>query len=344
MKIRSFLLRFAAYIVTGLFLLIIGLYAYGDQIKDKYTGFSSSNSDGDGTKALYLLTEQMGFNAERYERPARFLPDDAVLILIAPDAKRLDNKNEKEYLISWIKKGNSLILIDSMKNLNKYNIESMGLKNPKNISSEDNSAEYDAGNGKLVFLEDSSKYTNEGLKQNNDNALGFISELDSFEQKRVLFNEYYHGQGAEGTQLSDLLGNTGKLIILQLVLALLIFIVLKSRRVGKPIQELRIVKRQENENLFALSALYNKAGKHSHLLNAYMEFFKKSLSKYLGFNGIPDDTELESAVLGNRYLCDNNIPKVMKTANLFIGNEKNDLKTLMKIISALEKVRKGIRK
>ncbi|HEX9060461.1 MAG TPA: DUF4350 domain-containing protein [Clostridia bacterium] len=344
MKIRSFLLRFATYLGAALFLLIIGLYVYGDQVKEKYTGFSSSNSGDEGTKALYLLTEQMGFDAARYERPARFLPDDSTLVLVAPDAKRLDNKREKEYLISWIKKGNSLILIDSMKNLTKYNIESMGLKNPKNIDKEDNSAEYDAGKGKFVFLEESAKYTNSGLKENNDNAVGFISELDSLGHKKVLFNEYYHGQGAEGTQLSDLLGDTGTLIVLQLFLALLIFIVLKSRRVGRPVQELRIIKRQENENLFALSALYNKAGAHSHILYAYMDFFKRSLSRFLGFNSIPDDTELESAILGNKYLCDNKIPEVMKSANFFIQNQKNDIKTLLKIFSSLEKVRKGIRK
>jgi hypothetical protein len=329
------------YVFISILLLVFGLFAFGKSISEPLTDYSTYSTEINGNKALYLLTGQMGYDVKRYERPARFLPDNTVMTALNPDVNTFNDKDEQKYLEQWIAKGNIFILIADTEYMEKYDLEY--LKTGKLLLQiGESDAVYSFGSGKVFILFNCNNYTNAGLKSIIPGQ-DFISVLDMINRKKVLFNEFYHGYGKDGLSIWDVLGPVGSLVLLQLILGLIVLMYIKSRRFGKPVIIMEIIKRQENENLFAVSNIYIKAKAEILVFENCLNDFLKDLSKFLGYSFIPGDSEIINAASTNTYLIKMNFNKTLIECREFINEGKRDTMRLTKLIKRLERIKRGIK-
>lgn len=339
---KRFLIKAAVYTSVILFLLMLGLYVYGSKAEERYPDYSSYSSRPNGAKALYILSGQMGYSVSRFERPSRFLPEKVTLIAVKPEIETLKNSLETKYLKEWLERGNTMVLLDDSSRLNKLNLEALGAKYIRDAGKRGIASEYDVADGKLYFIDEVDKYTNNGLHK-LEPAVEFIGLMDLAGNRKLLFNEYFHGMGTRGTTVFDLLGLSGMLVLLQLLLALFIYFYIRSRRFGKPKLVFETLKRQENENLFALSSIYLKSKAYALVLETYMDYFNKQLSKFLGYAQIPDTDELYAAIAANGFLDKLNLKSIYNDCLCYIHENKKDGKQLLQLINRLERIRKEIR-
>lgn len=335
--------KILAYTAVIILLAAAGLLVYGfkGEIQQSIE-YSCYNVKGDGTRALYLLTKEMGYDVEVYTRPSRFLPDDAVVVAIGPVFEIYESNLEKKYLKAWLERGNVLLLISNNYGIDEY-IEELGATEPKQFGRFDLGYKYSVGDGSIIFFTDSEKYTNSGVK-NLEQGVQFIEAIEESSFKKVLFNEYFHGIGSSGARLWDIIGFGGRLVIIQLTLALLIFLFIVSRRFGKPEVVFETIKRQENENLFALSNIYYKAKANSMALEIYLDNVKQELAKFLGFGKDEwSDGDIVRAAKQNNILKDLEVEAVFFDCDSYIMSGKNDSKLLLNLYKRLESIRKEIK-
>lgn len=329
------------YTAVVLVLIVAALVVYGFKgDMEQSVEYSSYSAEGDGTKALYLLSRDMGYDVQRFTRPSRFLPDNATLVAIEPNLEMLNSNLEKKYLKSWLEKGNALILIsfegeEYLKELGAISQEAFGLY--------DRGYRLSVGKGSVFYFELSENYTNSGLKK-LEPGVQFIDVLEEAKNKTVLFNEYLHGIGNAGTNLWDILGPVGRLVVVQLIICVLILIYIKSRRFGKPVIVFETIKRKENENLFALSNIYYKAKANSMALEIYLNNLKLELAKFLGAGKeLFSDEDLVNAAKASNTLKDLDVAGVFADCESYIKNRKGDSKALLNLYNRLEIIRKGIK-
>jgi len=315
------------------------VYDFKNEIQQSIE-YSCYNAESDGTRALYLLSKEMGYDVRIHTRPSRFLPDNATVVAIEPALEILENDLEKKYLKEWLERGNVLVLISY--DSEEY-IEELGATGPSYFGKYDRGYKYSVGKGSVIYFADSEKYTNSGVK-NLDYGVQFIKALEEASNKKVLFNEYFHGIGMSGIKLWDIIGFTGRLVIIQLAMCLLIYIFSVSRRFGKPVVVFETIKREENENLFALSNIYFKAKASNMALEVYLENVKQELAQFLGF-GKDDwsDADIVRAAKNNNILKNLNVEEVFSECENYIRSGKNNSNVLIGIYKRLESIRKGIR-
>jgi hypothetical protein len=335
--------KILAYIAVIVIIIAAGLIAYGFKGDlQQSIEYSAYNVEGYGTRALYLLSKEMGYDVEVFTKPSRFLPDNAIVVAIEPQLGVLENPLEKKYFKAWLDRGNVLVLMSYGNDIEDY-IEELGAKEPSHFGRYDQGYKYSVGDGSIIFFTDSEKYTNSGVK---DLELGvqFIEALEEAKFKKVLFNDYFHGIGSGSTKLWDILGFSGKLVIIQMALCLLIFMFIASRRFGKPLVVFETIKRMENENLFALSNIYYKSKANAMALDIYLEGLKQELAKFLGFGREGwSDKDLVKAAQTDNTLKDLEVEAVFLECENYINNKKNDGKVLLKLYKRLELIRKGIK-
>ncbi|MFZ5988597.1 MAG: DUF4350 domain-containing protein [Bacillota bacterium] len=338
--------KIAFYTLFIAILLVIGLAVFDIKNEEEQRAdFSSYNTSKEGGKVLYLLAERMGFDISRYKRPSRFLPDKATMVAFAPDYDAFNEALEQKYLIKWIKRGNSLVLIDIESKIYDEDLDILKFSDgdPVSFGAYGENYIFKMGEGMVIFLGKYESYTNDGLKS-LDPGVVFIDALNEASYKRVLFNEYYHGLGSAGANLWDILSPGGRLVLIQILLGLLIFLYVKARRFGKPSIVYEIIKRKENENLFALSNLYIKAKANGLVLEIYMDSLKNELAKFLGFGSDKwDNMELINAASANNVLKDMNVREVFGECDIYIKSGMKDTRRMSVLFEKLEKIRKEIR-
>lgn len=337
--------KIAIYAVIIIVLLLAGLLAF--DIKndaEEATEFSSYNMTKEGGKALYLLADRMGFDVDRYKRPARFIADRVTMVAFAPDYEIFNDNLEQKYLLRWIKRGNVLVLIDIETKIDDGTFRLLQFADKSSAFGDyGQNYIYNMGKGKVIFLGNYEGYTNEGLKA-LDPGVVFIDALNEASFKKVLFNEYFHGIGSPDVSLWDILNPGFRLALIQISIAALIFIYIVSRRFGKPLVVYEIVKRKENENLFALSNIYQKAKANNLVLELYLNNLKKDLARFLGFGKDTwDDTELLNAAEANKLLEKTDLKEVIAECNYYIKNGMKDQKKLLDLFKRLERIRKEIK-
>lgn len=334
--------KILTYAAVVLIIMAAGLLVYGfkDNLEQSVE-YSSYSTEDDGTKVLYLLAKEMGYDVKQFTRPARFLPDNATLVVIEPNMEILDSELEKKYLKAWIERGNVLFIISNHKNsfikeLGGTGFEPFGLY-------DDDGSKYSLGKGTIISFFESSFYLNSGVKDIYP-GVQFIDALEEGKYKTVIFDEYLHGVGSSGAKLWDILSFGGKLVVIQLIMALLIYIYMVSRRFGKPVVVFENVKRKENENLFALSNIYFKAKANSMALEIYLDNLKGELAKFLGFAKDEwEDKDLIRAAKSDITLKDLEVEAVFHECESFINNRKRNDNMLLSLYKKLETIRKGIK-
>ncbi|HEX3029206.1 MAG TPA: DUF4350 domain-containing protein [Clostridia bacterium] len=303
-----------------------------------YPDYSTYSANPAGFKALYLLTGQMGYDTERYVRPSRFLPQNALMVVVNPFQSIIDSEIEQKYLDSWVEKGNILLIIDKLSNIDDYDILKPLKENGNKL---ENYSSFKKGNGKVIYCSDLKGLKNSNL-DNMRSGVDFINALDREGVNDILFNEYYHGFGTRGVTISDLLGESGFLVIIQVIIGIVLLLIISARRFGKPVPVMQVIKRMENENLFALSNLYIKSKSNSIVLQANLQRMKKDISRFLGSNTVLDDEEIVRMSNEYKFLSDMNIQELLKACNYHLDRGKIGLTRLHVLIARIEEVRKGI--
>lgn len=335
----------AVYIGIILIIIIAGLVSFDVKTEfEQDIDYSSYSTKGNGSKVLYLLAGKMGFDVRRYTRQSRFLPDKSTIVVFAPDTEKFNDPVEQKYLKEWLSDGNSMILIDNMYNYEEnFDLKEFSGSSRKQFGEFGENYIFNIGKGKIIFLEEYEFYTNEGIRILDPGVL-FIDALYASSHKKVLFNEFYHGVGNESASLWDLLNSGGRIALIQILVALLVYLYVISRRFGKPLVVFETIKRKENENLFALSNLYTKAGAYNLALSIYMENLTRELAKFLGFGtGNADKNELMAAAAANRVLKDMAVGEVIRESEILIETRSRDSKKFIGLFARLEDIRKEIK-
>lgn len=335
-----------AYGAILLVFIITGLVLYSLRTADEKGAYTSYNTRDTGVKALYLLTERMGFETLRFQKSARFLDSNgaSTLVVAYPQVELLNDEMELKYLTKWIQSGNTMVLISEEGMEGEYRIL-RGMKvfsDGKEERQAGGNYSLKAGKGSLVFLVDGWNYLNDKLRDGGS-APVFIESLDKAGNKKVLFNEYYHGIADNQSILLEIIGPTGRLLVLQGITALLVLFLVLSRRFGKPLTVFEIVKRRENENLYALSNLYKRSRANHIVLEIHLRHFKEELGKFLGFGGVPGEEGLIAASEKTGYLKDKNIREIIIACRSYIEHQEKDQTRMLKLIGRLEEIRRGIK-
>ncbi|TYQ18308.1 UNVERIFIED_CONTAM: hypothetical protein Cloal_0739 [Acetivibrio alkalicellulosi] len=336
-KIKDIILFISIFILLSL----AGLVVFDIKNEaEQSTGFTTYSDREDGVKVLYTLAEKMGFQVGRNRKPSRFLPDNVTVVAIAPDYDIFTDNLEQKYLLEWVNRGNSFVIIDSDSNFSNsnYDILSHAKSYSKAFSYYGENRIYNIGEGKVIYLGQYENYTNKEI-ESLDPGVVFIHALNEASNERVLFNEYYQGFGSSQPSIFDIIGFGGRLILIQILLGIMVYFYILSRRFGKPVIVYETIKREENENIFALSNIYKKANANAIVLEIYYDKFKKDVSKFLGLGGeFVNDEEMISEANKNNVLKNMDLQKVIKDCNNYISNNINNRKVLEELLIKLEKI------
>lgn len=231
---------------------------------------SSYSTGSAGAKAAYLLLEELGYNVERWSNPPDALPFDARgVVLVLADPFYPASSQEKIALQRFIRRGGRVLAtgeyatiplgISGIALLPKPSLdwEEFPARFPGTISRQAPTismkakmrwkfppaeglgyysdaqgatvVSYRLGQGTVVWWASSSPLTNYGLKQASNTDL-FLNCLGPATGRRILWDEYYHG---ERLGLWDHLGQTPlPWALLQAGLLSLAVILTYSRRSG----------------------------------------------------------------------------------------------------------------
>ncbi len=334
------------YVITAFFGVLISISIYGLSTSFKDTELSTYNNGSKGLKALYLLTQKMGFKVTRSRLSARFWQDGAAMVIYKPDLEWFNDEVEEESVKKWIESGNTVIFIPEEEELNEYWI----LKYIKSNKSNSNQVhrnqvvinDYSVNSGRIIVIDSFFDLNNEELI-NMDAGIAFINVLSDIQNQIVVFNEYYHGIQSSGPSIWMLIGIRGQLIVIQLFLFILFYFLYKSKSFGTPITVFETIKRRENENLYALSNIYLKSNANDLVLENYFIKFKKDIAKYLGISLNSTDKELIIAASTNVILNKLNFEKLSLDCNNFISSSNKNKKQLYKLVGKIERIRKEIK-
>lgn len=308
-------------------LLIAGLVLYSVTVYQKdYPDYSTYNAKGTGTKALYLVAREMGFNVERYHYPAKFIKDISVMIVYRPDYFFFNQAEEKESLRAWLLKGNTMVLIPDYETLNELWIFDMisehkkdyEVVNTRNITI----TWYTLDSGTVCVIDRPDSFLNANLSE-SDGAVEFVNVLERIGEEKVVFNEYYLGFQKAAPGVWELIGRIGQLVVFQLSLAMLLFIIRGWEPFGRDRTEWDWVRRPENEVLKALSGLYIRMKAYPLVLSNYYGYITQ---KYRRFLSIP--SPLQDRLARTLAICSHYIERN--------GRSKKELFYLVQQINKLE--------
>jgi len=322
-KLLTYILIILLFMSAGLILYILTSY------KGDFPQFSAYSTEENGIKALYSLTQKMGFAAERYHYPAMFLEDGIVMVAFRPDLNVFNSESEKESLKEWILRGNTLILIpdwESLESIWVFDIISEMKQRYEIISIGDVTVtEYELSSGSIYVMDQSAGFLNSEIK-NSDASVAFIRVLERIKPARVVFNEYYHLMQKPAPGILNLIGVPGQLIFIQLLLAAVLAVVKGWKPFGRIRCGSKLEKRPENEVITALSGLYIRMRAYPLVLSNYYGYFMKKYERFLSMPGaLQDET-------GN----------VLYQCRMFIERGDGKRAELLRLIRKLEKLEKKI--
>jgi len=265
-------------------------------------------TDRTGTRALFLILQQIMPATEQWRRPFSELPSQSAssrstLIVMSPDDALTET--EAAQLDRWIAAGGQLILVTNKewrirkparsekpaKEEDEFIAQGYlarnGLQPKADISGEDAVAAAvikSKGAGRIVFVSDPYAFSNETLGT-TDNAV-WITARTSEWSDAILIDEYHHGFGKR----RDMLPLVGTFLIspwgfvcMQLALAGAIFMLGTRRRFGSPIEELPLERTSPIEAVEALGGLFETARARVLSVRTIHQFLNVQLTALFGY-------------------------------------------------------------
>ncbi len=106
-------------IVISLFLVLIGFTVFNvarrseiEEAQDTFVPYSTHSARTNGTLALQLWLQAMGYGTRRIEHEAFHVPDEARLLFIFPRFEEFEAR-EVQAVLRWVERGNALIVADT---------------------------------------------------------------------------------------------------------------------------------------------------------------------------------------------------------------------------------------
>ena len=324
-----------------IFIFICGfIYYLTTYYNNEYPQFSTYSNKPDGYRALFLLTKKMGYKTSRYELSSKFLNNpkqEGVMLIILPD-KDLINIEEFNGINEWLSNNNTLVLVTNTQNATDINLDY--LINSEEVVRKgfvyDKLYQYSVNNNN-IYIFNEAELSNENINNYND-AITLMKILSASNTKNVLFNEYYHGIQKAAPTVLEVLGETGELIFIQFIIAILAIMIASWKVFGLPKKQYSIEKRIENENMYALSNLYRKYKGESIVLLNFLNRFETELCKYLGKNGLTS-AQIIDAVSYDKKLKGLEADKLLITCHRYINDNKKDSKLLSILVRRIDEIR-----
>ncbi|HEY9062446.1 MAG TPA: DUF4350 domain-containing protein [Pseudobacteroides sp.] len=341
MRNKKIISKIIIFILIAAFLVLVGIITAGMKDGRKYGKYTSYSVDPEGEKALYLLTEKMGYEAVRYKKTIRFMPDSVTMVIIQPDYHTLHEETEIKYMKKWFERGNTLVLIYDEFEENSGLLEDLGAIYSGKVQSYNEWTTYKVGEGTMYACKSTEFFVNEGLRDKSG-AVSFIDILDKIGNRVVYFNEYYHNIG-EGLTVRDLIGFSGVLVFIQIVLGFGVLFLSMSKRLGKPVVVFETVKRAENENIHALSNIYKVSKANSYVLEVMFKRLKLDLAKYLGMDAVPDGAEIVKAAAFDGRTRGLDLETGFNKCERYIESDNRNMDEFVFLAKWIEKIREEIK-
>ncbi len=270
------------------------------------TASTSFSAEDDGLKAFYLSVqrygEAKGFSVDVFEKYARFVPEDSVVVCFRPTWELLCQDYEIQAIRHQIEQGSTyfLLLTEEQDTMDlaglTEGLEALSL--PQSMAdhiqagslqqivyyTDPMRAEY----GGLVVATLGEELLNGIVKQEQDTAVDLIlligAVCEQGHYQNVYFNEFYHGI-QQGVAV-DILGMGTVLFFVECVLILAIWAARRSVRFGDPEPLHSTVNRNENENVYALAGLYQRTKSYHIAFAVSMEALLEELAKRMGYGSL----------------------------------------------------------
>lgn len=314
------------FILITFLLLAAGFVLYSVTVyKQNYPNYSTYSTTGTGIKALYLLSQKMGFRVTRNHYPAKFVEKTPVMVIYRPADTLFNEPDEQKALKEWLLQGNTMILIpdtDTISELWIFDTISEQMQWHEVINTGKITATwYGLENGRICVMDRPDDFLNEELKD-SDAAIAFIQALEKAGSRLVVFNEYYRYLQEPAPGFWELLGTAGQLAAVQLLLVVLMVIIRGWKPFGRTRNEQETVKRPENEVQKALSGLYIRMRAYPLVLTNYYGYFTRKYGRFLSTQGLLQEKARRMLAACGRYIEEN---RKNKSELVFLVNQLDKL-------------------
>lgn len=265
--------------------------------EDSYQGVpnSSYSSEDNGTLALYYGAQEMGkaygFEVSRNEKPSRFLEEKSIVVSF--NQVNASEIFEYENVVENIKSGSIYLCVGSILSVafdeNFVETEPTFYKeNDSNFRSDwtflKHTETADNSGGLYIECTPYDSWKNGEIKKDSDFAEEFLVMLSfltkEYGVEHVVFNEYYNGIAEDSSV--DILTLGFVLFLVQAGVAVVLLMLAIAKRFGAPRVEYSTVKRDENENVYAVAYLYQRTQSFDVVFDINMEMLLADLGKTLG--------------------------------------------------------------
>lgn len=286
--------------------------------------YSVDNPYSTGCEAVYDTLDKLGFKVSKYRYDSTYLYSvNNKLAISIDDSDFMDS----EELDSWIKKGNTAVVITSDGVVNK--------KLYKFYKKYKKYKFYKLGKGTLVYYDNPNILINKNIKKR---AFDFISIIQSIGIKDVTFDEY--GKTAVLQQnVWDITPLWLQLIFVQLVIVAIGFVLFYLKPFGKLKNVSEDNKRCVKEYYQAAANLYESAHDYSSMVKEYYANFEHGIIKKYGYSSENSDAQLLE-IWRTRGL--NNIELLTETIDLIEKIDKTKIteKMFIQLIGKIDMLKK----
>lgn len=281
--------KWVNFILIAFLLVAVGIVLYSVTVyQNDFPDYSTYSAKPLGIKALYLLSQKMGYQVQRNHYPAKFLEDGAVMVVYRPGSLAFNEPEEQEYLEAWMSRGNTMVLVPDPLTISElwiFNTISEQKTWHEVIHSGDITITwYGLDNGQVCIIDQADAFMNTELKD-SDAAPAFIQVLERIGNTDVIFNEYYHYLQKPAPGVWELIGIPGQIAAVQLLLALLLTIIRGWKPFGRVRNEGKLLKRPEAEAQKALAGLYMRMKAYPLVLSNYYGYFTQRYQRFLSAPG-----------------------------------------------------------
>jgi len=204
---------------------------------------------------------------------------------------------------------------------------------------------FPAGSGHAVFITDNTLISNKSIGD-LDNSVLLVSILNNYSGKgsNIFFDEYHHGYGTVTYDRKETLWTWMpvymKVIILQLFLAIFIFLFARSLRFGLPVPlSVKPSGPHQSDFVISMANLFRRAEGRREIACELYSSFKRDIVKKLVIKNHEDYNEIAKKVSERTGLPSEPLVDLIKSASSEIGTMSE--KELFNWYKEMKKYRKG---
>jgi len=277
-------------LVIIIFSVLTVFQAYHQKTPDPY-GLASTEPDG--VKGFYMLLEEVGFSVSKVTALAGH---NGVGIMLFPTFNEIDTLSAS--LLDWVDAGNYLVILGNPHiyswDNDEFETQYLAFQKLSRLGNNDHpviSYTHDIGKGSIKVIPDGEICTNKELRQ-EDNAVHLINALRDFAGKDIYFlNTAIMAQVTAGAQtVWAAIPSAVWLIIIQLVLALLLWLKAATNYLGQPLIKEHHDAPAEDEDILALGRMLHEHKHNKAVLEWLYQLFREDIAFTLGV-GPEDDNQ-----------------------------------------------------